>query len=229
VNWTWIDSQLPTIWQEFGQHVWLSVVPVVIGLVISIPIGAVAHRYGWLRPPLVTIAGLIYTIPSLALFVVLPGLLGTKILDPINVVVALTLYTVALLVRTVADALDTVPDDVRQAALAMGYRPVKRLLAVDLPISVPVIGAGVRVATVSNVSLVAVAALIGVPQLGSLFTQGFQDDFATPIIVGIIGCLVLALVLDLLIVLAVRLLTPWQRAGGRRTRRSADPLLESTG
>lgn len=218
MNWQWINSQLPSIMQQFWQHAWLSVVPVVIGLVISIPIGALAHRYGWLRPPLVTLASLIYTIPSLALFVVLPGLLGTKILDPINVVVALTLYTVALLVRTVADALDTVPQDVRQAANAMGFRPVRRLVAVDLPIAVPVIGAGLRVATVSNVSLVAIAALIGVPQLGSLFTEGFQDDFATPIIVGIIGCLLLALVFDLLIVLGIRLLTPWQRAGRARRR-----------
>lgn len=222
MNWQWINTQLPGIMQQFWQHAWLSVVPVLVALVVSIPLGALAHRYGWLRPPLVTIASLIYTIPSLALFVVLPGLLGTKILDPINVVVALTLYSVALLVRTVADALDTVPDEVRRAAVAMGYRPVRRLFAVDLPIAVPVIGAGLRVATVSNVSLVAVAALIGVPQLGSLFTEGFQDDFATPIIVGIVGCLVLALAFDLLIVIAVRLLTPWRRAGRVRRRDRVD-------
>ena len=142
-----------------------------LGLLIALPIGWLAHRYRWLYAPLITIAGLLYTIPSIALFVVLPGLLGTKVLDPINVVVALTLYTVALLVRVVADGLASVPDDVAQAATAMGYKRFQRLVAVELPIAVPVIAAGLRVAAVSNVSLVAVAAMIGVPAAGSAVHQ----------------------------------------------------------
>ena len=156
------------------RHARLSALPLLLGLIIALPLGWLAHRYRWLYPPMVTIAGLLYTIPSLALFIVLPGLLGTKILDPINVVVALTIYTVALLVRVVADGLAAVPDDVLQAATAMGYRRFGRLIEVELPIAVPVIGAGLRVAAVSNVSLVSVAALIGVPELGLLFTNGFQ-------------------------------------------------------
>ena len=145
------------------------------------PLGAIAHRYRWSYATLITLAGLLYTIPSLALFVVLPGLLGTRILDPVNVVVALTLYTVALLVRVVADALDAVPPLVVASATAMGYRPLRSLLTVQLPLAIPVIGAGLRVAAVSNVSLVSVAALLGIPQLGQLFTVGFQLDFFTPI------------------------------------------------
>jgi len=157
----------------------------------------------------VGIAGLLYTVPSLALFVLLPLVLGTKILDPLNIVGALTIYTVALLVRVVADALDSVPEDTVQAAKAMGYRGYQSLLKVELPVGVPVISAGLRVAAVSNVSLVSVAALLGIPQLGSLFTQGFQLRFFTPIIAGIILCVVLAMVLDGLIILLNRWLTPW--------------------
>ena len=183
-----------------------------LGLVIALPIGWLAQRYRWLYAPLVSIAGLLYTIPSIALFVVLPGLLGTKVLDPINVAVALTIYTVALLVRVVADGLASVPDDVAQAATAMGYKRFQRLVAVELPIAVPVIAAGLRVAAVSNVSLVAVAATIGVPELGQLFTNGFQLSYFPPIVIGIILCVVLALVFDTVIVLATRLLTPWRRA-----------------
>lgn len=164
---------------------------------------------------MVTIAGLLYTIPSIALFVLLPGLLGTGILDPINVVVALTLYTVALMVRSIADALLAVPTDVQQAARAMGFLPLRRLFAVDLPLAIPVIGAGLRVAAVSNVSLVAVAALIGVPQLGQLFTKGQQMDFYTPIIAGIVLCALIAVLFDALILTAVRLTTPWVKAAAQ--------------
>jgi osmoprotectant transport system permease protein len=194
------------------SHIWLSAIPVVLGLLIALPLGWLAQRYRWLYAPLVTIAGLLYTIPSIALFVVLPGLLGTKVLDPINVAVALTIYTVALLVRVVADGLASVPDDVAQAATAMGYKRFQRLVKVELPIAVPVIAAGLRVAAVSNVSLVAVAATIGVPELGQLFTNGFQLSYFPPIFIGIILCVALALVFDTLIVLGTRMLTPWRRA-----------------
>lgn len=152
----------------------------------------------------------------------MPLILGTQVLDPVNVVVAMTLYTIALLTRTVADALASVPDDVVAAAKAMGFGGFRRFFTVDLPLAVPVIGAGLRVAVVSNVSIVSVAALIGVQQLGSLFTDGFQRDFLDPIVAGVIGCVLLALVLDLVVVLATRMLTPWQRAGGRRTSDGAD-------
>ena len=195
-----------------GNHVWLSALPVLLGLIIALPLGWLANRYRWLYAPLISIAGLLYTIPSIALFVVLPGLLGTKVLDPINVAVALTIYTVALLVRVVADGLASVPEDVAQAATAMGYKRFQRLVAVELPIAVPVIAAGLRVAAVSNVSLVAVAATIGVPELGQLFTNGFQLSYFAPIIIGIVLCVALALVFDTAIVLATRLLTPWRRA-----------------
>ncbi|MDP9220643.1 MAG: ABC transporter permease subunit [Actinomycetota bacterium] len=211
-DWTFLKDNANTIVGWFAWHVWLSVIPVVIGLVIALPIGWVMNRYRWAYPPLVSIAGILYTIPSIALFVVLPGLLHTKVLSPVNVVVALTIYTVALMVRVVADGLASVPGDVAQAATAMGYRGLQRLVKVELPIAVPVIAAGLRVATVANVSLVAVAALVGVPQLGQLFTNGFQVASYTQIGAGIVLCVLLALVLDTAVLVGTRLLTPWRKA-----------------
>jgi osmoprotectant transport system permease protein len=208
----YFTANRPTIISWLGWHAWLSVVPVVVGLVIAVPLGWLARRHRLAYGPLVSLAGLLYTIPSLALFVLMPVVLHTQILDPVNVIVALTVYSVALLVRVVADGLRAVPEDVEMAARAMGYGSLQRLFAVELPVAIPVIVAGLRVATVSNVSLVSVAALLGVPQLGQLFTIGFSLVITAPIVLGIIGCVLLAVVLDVLLVTAGRLLTPWRRA-----------------
>lgn len=216
MNWEWLQRNAQQILTWTLDHVWLAAVPTLLGLLLALPLGAIAHRYRWSYGTLITLAGLLYTIPSLALFVVLPLILGTRILDPVNVVVALTLYTLALLVRVVADALDAVPGLVVASATAMGYRPLRSLLTVELPLAIPVIGAGLRVAAVSNVSLVSVAALLGIPQLGQLFTTGFQLDFFTPIWAGIVLCLVLAGIFDSIILLTVRATTPWTRAVSAR-------------
>jgi osmoprotectant transport system permease protein len=210
---TWLRDHLGDVLGLTVQHVYLAGVPLLLGLLIALPLGWLARRYRWLYPVLIVGTGLLYTIPSLALFIMLPFLLGTKILDPNNVVVAMTIYTVALLVRTVADGLGSVPDVVNQAATAMGYGRVRRFLSVELPLAVPVISAGLRVAAVSNVSIVSVAALIGVSQLGSLFTDGFNRAFLDPIVVGVVACVLLALLFDVTILGVTRLVTPWQRAG----------------
>lgn len=218
---------MTAVWQYFRDNqsdvlhwtwttVWLAAVPLGVGLLVSLPIGWLASRYRWTYPPLVTVAGLLYTIPSLVLFVVLPGIIGTKILAPVNVVVALTLYTVALLVRVVADGLNAVSDDVLDAATAMGCTTGQRLFRVQLPLAVPLIGAGLRVAAVSNVSLVSVASLLGVAQLGTLFTTGNERTELTPIYLGLILIIVLALLFDAAILTGVRVLTPWLRAGTQR-------------
>ena len=213
---TWFIDHLDDVQARTLQHVYLAGLPLVLGLLIALPLGWLARRYKPLYVPFTAGFGLLYTIPSLALFVLLPGLLGTKILDPVNVVVAMTLYTVALLVRTVADGLGAVPEDVQQAATAMGYTRVKRFFAIELPLAVPVISAGLRVAAVSNVSIVSVAAVLGIPQLGLFFTDGFARAFYDPLFVGIIACVVLALLFDAVIVLVTRALTPWLRATGGR-------------
>nr|WP_222132277.1 ABC transporter permease subunit [Pseudonocardia sp. C8] len=199
-----------------GQHLVFSLVPVLIGLLLALPLGWLANRRPWARTLTLNAAGFLYTLPSLALFVFLPPIIGTRILDPVNVIVALTVYVLALLVRTVADALEAVPARVVDSATAMGYRPVRRFLTVELPMSVPVIVAGLRVAAVSAISLVTVGSVIGFGGLGKMFTEGFQREIPQQTISGIVLVLLLALVVDGVLVLTGRLLTPWERAGARR-------------
>lgn len=209
---TWALDHIDDILSRAAQHAWLAGLPLVLGLVIAVPLGWFAARRPGLRATVLTTTGLLYTIPSLALFILLPPLLGTKILDPVNVIVAMTVYTVALLTRTVADGLSSVDASTRQAAIAMGYGSFARFRAVDLPLAVPVIAAGLRVAAVSNVSIVSVASLIGISQLGYFLTDGYARSFPTEVWVGIVACLLLALVFDLVIQVVSRMLTPWTRA-----------------
>jgi len=204
-----------SILEALGQHVWLSLLPVLLGAALALPIGYLAVRYPWLYQPVVNTGGILYSIPSLALFVVLPAILGTGVLSPLNVVVALSIYTMALLARTVADALTSVQGEATRAAYALGYRPLRQLFGVELPMALPVMFAGLRVATVANISLVSVGALVGVGGLGALFTRGLQLDFIEPILIGIILSVLLAAVCDLAIVLVQRRLTPWARLEAR--------------
>ena len=204
-----------SILEALGQHVWLSLLPVLLGAGLALPIGYLAVRYPWLYQPVVNTGGILYSIPSLALFVVLPAILGTGVLSPLNVVVALSIYTMALLARTVADALTSVQGEATRAAYALGYRPLRQLFGVELPMALPVMFAGLRVATVANISLVSVGALVGVGGLGALFTRGLQLDFIEPILIGIILSVLLAAVCDLAIVLVQRQLTPWARLEAR--------------
>jgi osmoprotectant transport system permease protein len=201
------------------DHIYLSALPVVVGLIISVPLGYIARRYKWTYPPIISITGLLYTIPSIALFVIVPPLFGLKSLDPKQVPIALTIYSIALLTRVVADGLASVSEETLLAATAMGFGRLRRLFSVELPIALPVIAAGLRVATVSNVSLVAVAGTIGIDNLGRLFDIGIQlstpDPYYPPIVLGIILCVLLALAFDAIIVFGNRMLTPWRRAVAR--------------
>jgi osmoprotectant transport system permease protein len=216
VIWSWIPANAERILALTVEHLRLALIPVVVGLLLSVPLGWLANHHRVARAVLVPAAGVLYTIPSLTLFVVLPGILGTRILSEINIIVALTLYTVALLVRNVADALAAVPGLVVAAATAMGYRPARRFLDIELPLAIPVLIAGLRVATVSSISLVSVGALIGVGGLGEFFTEGFQLQFPTEIVTGIVLIVLLALAGDAVLLLIGRVLTPWNRAGASR-------------
>ena len=208
-NWTDIRS---LAW----RHLWLSVIPVVLGFVIALPIGYAARHWRLGGSTLVSLASVVYTIPSLPLLVIVPGLLGTTFLDPKNVVLVLTIYAVAVMVRSAADGFGSISETVIDAARASGYSGWQRMLQVELPLAGPVLLAGVRVVSVSTVSLATNAPLIGVSNLGSLFTEGFQRYFATEIAVGIICVVVLALLLDLLWVLLGRLAMPWLDVRGAR-------------
>lgn len=208
----YLNNNSAIVWAALQEHLYLALLPIVLGFAISLPLGYLAVRFPRLYHPLINTFGILYSIPSLALFVFLPVILGTKVLSPINIVVALTIYTVALLARTVADGLRSVDPVVAQAATAMGYRRTRRLIEVELPIALPVILAGLRVATVSNISLVSVGSLIGIGGLGQLFTRGFQLFYMEPILIGIILSVLLAGIADLIIVLVQRAVTPWARA-----------------
>lgn len=208
---SWIQQNWQSVFPLAAAHVWFAGIPLVVGLIVSIPLGWLARRWRRAYPVIVSTSGLLYTIPSLALFILMPLILGTRILDPVNVVAAMTVYTVALLVRTVADGLGSVPDHVQQAATAMGYGRLRRFLSVELPLAVPVITAGLRVCAVSNVSIVSVASLVGVSQLGDLLIDGFNRNIPGQLWLGIVAILVLALIFDLLITTAGRMLTPWTR------------------
>jgi osmoprotectant transport system permease protein len=215
---TWVLGNLELIGDLVLEHLAFALPPVVLGLLLAVPLGWLANRTRTGRTIVINVAGLLYTVPSLALFVILPVVLGTGILDPLNVIVALTVYTVALLVRTVADALSAVPGMVIDSATAMGYRPLRRFLAVELPLSIPVVLAGVRVAAVSSISLVTVGSVIGFGGLGKMFTDGFQRDIPAEIITGIVLVLVIALVIDGLLLVVGRALTPWTTVGAGARR-----------
>ncbi|HEY4019045.1 MAG TPA: ABC transporter permease subunit [Pseudonocardiaceae bacterium] len=209
---SWATSHVGEILSDTGTHLFLAILPVLLGLIVSIPLGWLASRYRVARSILIPLGGILYTIPSLVLLVVLPVILGTVILDPVNLIVALTIYTMALLIRSIADALAAVPENVVAAANAIGYRPFARFTGVELPLAVPVMFAGLRVATVSNMSLVSVGALVGIGGLGQLMTDGFQRYNTGELLTSVVVIVVLALILDGLLVLLGRALSPWAKA-----------------
>lgn len=209
----WAIVNFDQFWPLALEHLWLALVPTVAGLVIAVPLGMLVHGRPTARRIAVVACSIVFTIPSLALFVTIPSIIGTRILDPLNVVIALTLYAVALLVRSVLESLDAVPASVREAAEAMGTSRWRRAVGVELPLAVPVLAAGTRVVAVTNVSLVSVGAVIGIGGLGRLFTAGYQRSHPDQVLAGLIGVLVLAFLIDRVIVAARNRITPWAAAG----------------
>ena len=207
MEWSWISANAGEIAQLTGENAYLGIVPALIGLVIALPLGVAAARWNWFYPPALTVLNVLYAIPSLALFIALIPAFG---LTDTNVVIALTLYSLCVITPNVVAGLRAVPGAARQAATAMGYGPARRLLAVELPLAVPVIIAGLRVAVVSGISLASVGQLIGVSQLGYLFIDGLQRDFPTEVYAGLALIIALALVSDLVLVGLRRVLTPWE-------------------
>lgn len=208
----WIADNLDLIGELTLVHLQQSVLAVVIGFVLSIPLGWVAWRYQLVRSGVITITGLLYTIPSLALLILLPSATGWySIISPANLIVALTIYAIAILVRSVADGLDSVDDGVRQASTALGYGSFRRFWAVELPLAGPVILAGLRVTVASTIALATVGILVGITNLGYLFTNGLQRRIIPEVLAGVVAVVVLAIVVDLLLVLLGRAVMPWTR------------------
>ena len=210
MDWGWIGRNLDLIGNRVLEHVGLAVPPIVIGFLISIPLGYWASRSRVVRSILLTSGNILYTIPSIALLVLVPVALGRAILDPLNVVVALTIYAIALMLRVSTDAFASVPPEVRSSAVALGYSGVQRFFAVELPLAGPVMLAGVRVVSVSTVSLVTIGAVIGIDSLGSFFTNAFQVAFPTEAYVALVLVLVIAAVFDVILSIIGRVLMPWR-------------------
>ncbi|MDX2342026.1 ABC transporter permease subunit [Micrococcus sp. M4NT] len=212
---SWIWSNLDLIGELALRHVLIAAPAILLSLLIAVPVARLANASRIGRRLLLGGSGVVYAIPSLAVFVILPGLIGTRILDPLNVVIALTLYGAALLVRSASEAFDAVDGDLLTAARAQGHSPWQLFWRVELPQAGESILAGLRVVSASTLSLVSVGALIGVQSLGSLFTEGYARAFLAEIGAGIVGTVILAVAVDALLVGLAALLMPWTRRARR--------------
>ncbi|MBA2315440.1 MAG: ABC transporter permease [Chloroflexi bacterium] len=213
MDWGWIVRNLDEIGQRTFEHVLLTVVAIVIGFAISFGLALLIRRLSWLEGPIIGISGILYAIPSLALFAFLVPFTGIQ--NPLTAEIALVSYTILILLRNILAGLAAVPRDVIEAADGMGYTPSQRLWRVELPVALPVIVAGLRIATVTIIGLVTVTALIGLGGLGYLIVDvGYRRFFLTATIVGSVGAVLLAVLADRGFVLLQHALTPWAR---RRT------------
>ncbi|MFD9881436.1 ABC transporter permease [Streptomyces alboflavus] len=208
VDWSWLADHTDDLTTLTVNHLQAALSAVFFGLLISLPLAVLAHRVRPLRGLLLGLSNILFTIPSIAVFVLLLPVSG---LTRTTTVTGLTIYTLVVLLRNTVEGLDSVPQKTKEAAKAMGTKPLRTLLTVELPLALPVIMAGVRIATVMSISLVSVATYIGDGGLGQLFTDGFQRDFPTPVIAGVVLTLLLALVADALLVAVQYVLTPWNR------------------
>jgi osmoprotectant transport system permease protein len=214
IYWPWVGDHLDEIRTRLAEHITLTFWAVLLGFLIAFPLALLAVRYRSLYPPVIGVTGVLYTIPSIALFVFLIPWTG---LSRPTALVPLVAYTLLILIRNIVAGLDGVPPEVREAAQGMGYRRTRQLFSVELPLALPAIVAGIRIATVTTIGLITVTALIGQGGLGQFMIDGFQRDFRTPLMVGIILSVSLAVIADLLLVGAQRLVSPWARAERRRS------------
>jgi osmoprotectant transport system permease protein len=208
----WVLDNLPLIGALTLDHVRLAFLPIVAGFVIAVPVGWLSVRFPrWGRLVLGAV-GLLYTIPSLALFMVLPPLLGISVLSEANVVIALSIYAIAIMARTAADAFSSIDSATLRSATAVGFAEWGRFFSVELPLAGPVLLAGIRVVAVSSVSLVTVGVLVGVSSLGYFFTDGFQRRIIPEVLTGVVMTLLVALIFDQILIRLGALVMPWTRA-----------------
>jgi osmoprotectant transport system permease protein len=210
--WDWIDRNTDLIGSSLREHVILTASAVLIGLLIALPLGVACSRWRRIYAPVLAVTGVLYTVPSLAAFALLFPYFG---LSRPTVLIPLVSYTLLILVRNVVTGLDAVPAEVKDAADGMGLSRTRRLLRIELPLALPTIMAGIRIATVTTIGLTAVAGLLAIPSLGNLIYVGQNRPIRTAVTVGIALSVALAVVADLLLSLVQRLLTPWSRARAR--------------
>jgi osmoprotectant transport system permease protein len=209
VDWAWIADHSDDMVARIIKHIIFTGIAVGVGFAISLVLSLLIVRYRWAYGPITGVAGLLYTIPSLALFGLLIPITGFTVT---TAEIALVSYTLLILIRNTVAGLDGVPRDVREAAVGMGFSPTQVLVKVDLPLALPVIVAGLRVATVTTIGLVTVTALIGMENLGTFITDGLQRLFITPVLVGAVLSIALAVAADIALLGVQRLVAPWTRA-----------------
>ncbi|MEY8437172.1 ABC transporter permease subunit [Atopobiaceae bacterium 24-176] len=209
---TWIANNASETASLLARHAAIALPAIAVAVILSIPVGWAASRRRRLGAALVSGLELLYAIPSLALFILVPAVFGIGLRSYGNALAVLAVYGVAVLVRPCTEAFDSVPADVRDAADACGYSPWRRFWAVELPLSLPICVSGIRVMAVSTISLVTVGSVIGIQSLGTLFTDGFQRGIMEEVAVGLVLTVALAVVVDLCVVGVGRLLTPWTRS-----------------
>jgi osmoprotectant transport system permease protein len=209
IDWSWISTNAGLIEHAIAQHAELSGIAIGCGLAVSLPVAMIAWRYHWTRSAILGFAGLLYTIPSIALFVLIQPVTGYFSL--LTAEVALVSYTLLILVRNVVTGLDSATAEVHEAALAMGYTPTGAMIHVYLPLALPSLFAGLRVATVTVVGLVTITAFIGWGGLGQLIITGFNEYFYTPIVVGLVFSIILAAIGDALVVALEHSVIHWRR------------------
>ncbi|GAA2346351.1 MULTISPECIES: ABC transporter permease [Streptomyces] len=200
------------------QHVWITLASVAIGLVVALPLALLARRWRVVAGPVLGLTTVLYTVPSLAMFSLLLPFFGVS---AAVVITGLVLYSLTILVRNILAGLASVPEEAREAARGMGYGPVRLLFGVELPLALPALMAGLRITTVSTVSLTTVGAIIGYGGLGNLIYEGMQSYFKAQVLTASVLCVALAIVADLLLLGVQRLLTPWARSGGAKARKKA--------
>ncbi len=208
IRWSWVLDNLDDIWQRTVEHLTLTVIAVAVGFVMAVGLSLIARRYRRTYGPITWTAGVIYTIPSLALFAFLVPITG---LTTLTAEIGLVGYTLLILIRNIVAGLDGVSPTVKEAAAGMGYTGRRMFLEVEVPLALPVIIAGVRIATVTTIGLVTVTALIGQGGYGKFILSGLNRFFTTEIVVGAVLSVILAVVADLALVGLERLLTPWSR------------------
>jgi osmoprotectant transport system permease protein len=209
-EWSWVVRNVDGIWSATLEHLFLTGVAVGLGFAVSLLLAVLALRWRRLYPPFIAAGGLLYTIPSLAAFALLAPFTG---LTATTAIIALASYTVLILVRNIVTGIDGVPREVVEAARGMGYRRAKLFWEIELPLALPVVVAGLRIASVTVIGLVTVTALLGLGGLGQYILRGFRvlPPYPTQIIVGTVLSVVLAVVVDLLLLGLERALTPWAR------------------
>src|SRR5947209_8823539 len=210
IRWDWVSSHTDVIAHALRDHVVLTLIAVGVGMVISVPLAIVARRWRWFEAPVLSVTGIMYTIPSVALLALLVPWTG---LTRTTAEIALVSYTLLILIRNIVAGLEGVPSDVREAAEGMGYSRTRQLFRVELPLALPVIIAGIRIAVVTTIGLVTVTALIGQGGLGQLILDGLYRDFRTEVVVGSVLCVALATLADLTLVAIQRFAMPWARRG----------------